>query len=604
MKIKCGLEIHQQLDCKKLFCECDSVIQEANPHYTIMRKLRAVVGETGEVDVAAAQESLKGKSYLYEAYDDNCCLIELDEEPPRNLRQEALLVAVQVAKLFKAKFVDEVQVMRKTVVDGSNTSGFQRTALVAYDGKIDSSLGSVGIPTVIVEEDSARLIKEESDKTIFRLDRLGIPLLEISTDPDIVSPEHAQEVAEKIGSLLRSTGKVKRGLGTIRQDLNVSIEGGERVELKGAQDLKLIPKLVELEALRQHNILDIKKELETRRVREVFAQIMDVTRLLVNSQSKVIKATISKGGVVLGIKLPEFKGLIGKEIQPNRRLGTEFSDRAKVAAGVGGIFHSDELPNYGILPTEVDEISKHLDCGEHDAFVLVADMKPKAERALQAVIVRANDAIHGVPREVRRANDDGTSTFMRPMPGAARMYPETDVLPIRLTKEMIKEVVLPELIEHKTGRYEKLGLGHDLAELVAKSDRSELFDNFVKSFKILKPAYIAELLMTSERTIRRQFNIEISPSDEDFCALFTALERDEISKESVLEILKEKRPVREILHKYRMLSESELLRELTRIIEANKGAPFNALIGKAMAELRGKASGQKIVELLKKLAKQ
>ncbi len=603
-KIKCGLEIHQQLDCKKLFCECDSVIQENNPHYTIMRKLRAVVGETGEIDVAAAQEAMKGKQYVYEAYDDNCCLIELDEEPPRSLRQEALSAAIQVGKLAKAKFVDEVQVMRKTILDGSNTSGFQRTALAAFGGKIDSSLGPISIPAIIVEEDSARLIKEEPDKTVFRLDRLGIPLIEISTGPDIVSPEHAAEVAERLGLLLRSTGKVKRGLGTIRQDLNVSIEGGERVEIKGAQDLKLIPKLVELEGVRQENLLAIKKELEKRKVREVLTQIVDVSRLMKNCKSKVLQSTISKGGVVLGIKLSCFKGLIGREVQPNRRLGTEFSDYAKVAAGVGGIFHSDELPNYGIMPDEVEQVAKHLDCGEHDAFVLVADMKIKSERALQAVITRASAAVIGVPKEVRRANEDGTSTFMRPMPGAARMYPETDVLPIRLTKEMISSVEIPELIEHKTGRYEKLGLGHDLAELVAKSDRSSLFDDFVKSFKQLKPAYIAELLMTAERTIRRQFSIDISPSDEDFCALFVALEHEEISKESVLDILKEKKRVKDVLHKYRLLSESELLRELTRIIEANKGLPFNALIGKAMAELRGKASGQKIVELLKKLSKQ
>lgn len=602
-KIKCGLEIHQQLDCKKLFCECDSIIQETAPHYTIMRKLRAVVGETGEIDVAAAQEAMKGKQYIYEAYDDNCCLIELDEEPPRNLRAEALSTAIQVGKLAKAKFVDEVQVMRKTILDGSNTSGFQRTSLVAFDGKIDSSLGPVSILAIIVEEDSSRIIKEEVDKTVFRLDRLGIPLIEISTGPDIVTPDHAAEVAEKIGLLLRSTGRVKRGLGSIRQDLNVSIEGGERVEIKGAQDLKLIPKLVELEGVRQENLLAIKKELEKRKVREVLTQIVDVTRILKLSKSKMLQSTIAKGGVVLGIKLSCFKGLIGKEVQPNRRLGTEFSDYAKVAAGVGGIFHSDELPNYGIMPDEVEQISKHLDCGGHDAFVLVADMKNRAERALQAVITRASASIIGVPKEVRRANEDGTSSFMRPMPGAARMYPETDVLPIRMTKQLIDSIVLPELIEHKIGRYEKLGLGHDLAELTAKSDRTVLFDNFVRSFKQLKPAYIAELLMTSERTIRRQFNIEISPSDEDFCALLAALEHDEVSKESVLDILKEKKPVKEVLRKYRTLSESELLRELTRIIEANKGMPFNALIGKAMAELRGKASGQKIVELLKKLSK-
>lgn len=602
-KIKCGLEIHQEVDTKKLFCECDSVIHENAPHYTITRKLRAVVGETGEVDVAAAQEAVKGKKYVYEAYDDNCCLIELDEEPPRNLREETLLVGVQVAKLLKAKFVDEVQVMRKTVVDGSNTSGFQRTALIAYDGKIDSSLGPVRIPFVYVEEDAARPSKDDGDKTVFRLDRLGIPLLEIPTGPDIVSPEHCAEVAEKIGLLLRSTGKVRRGLGTIRQDVNVSIEGGERVEIKGAQDLKLLPKYVELEALRQQNLIDIKKDLEHRNVREVFAQILDVSRLLINSKSKVIASALSKGGVVLGIKLSCFKGLIGKEVQPGRRLGTEFSDRAKIASGVGGIFHSDELPNYGILPDEVEQIAKHLDCGSHDGFVLVADMRNKAEKALQAVLVRANDAVRGVPKEVRKPNEDGTTSFMRLMPGAARMYPETDVLPIKLTKEMINSVEIPELIEHKTGRYENLGLGHDLAELVAKSDRSVLFDQFVKSFKALKPAYMAELLMTVERTIKRQFNVDVAPSDEDFCSLFTALEHDEISKESVLEILKEKRVVRDVLHKYRSLSETELLRELTKILEANKGMPVNALIGKAMGELRGKASGQKIVELLKKLAK-
>jgi len=303
----------------------------------------------------------------------------------------------------------------------------------------------------------------------------------------------------------------------------------------------------------------------------------------------------------LGIRLPSFKGLLAREVQPGRRLGTEFSDRAKVASGVGGLFHSDELPDYGILPDEVEQISKHLDCCEHDAFVLVADLKPRAERALQAVILRANQAVHGVPKEVRRASDDGTTSFLRPMPGAARMYPETDVLPIRITKKMIDSVELPELIEHKIGRYKKLGIGTDLAELTAKSDRAELFDSFVKSFKALKPAYVAEILMTAARTIRRQFNVEISPTDEDYCTLFAALEHDEISKESVLGILKEKRPVKEVLHKYKLLSETELLRELTRIVEENKKLPINALIGKAMAELRGKAAGHKIVEFLKRL---
>ncbi len=600
-KITCGLEIHQQLNTKKLFCECDSVIQEVAPHYSVKRKLRAVVGESGVVDVAAAVQAMKGKTYVYEAYDDNDCLVDLDEQPPGSLRSEALTAAIQVGKLFNAVFVDEVQVMRKTVVDGSNTSGFQRTALVAFDGFIDSSGGKVSIPTVIVEEDSARLIKDDVDETIFRLDRLGIPLLEVSTGPDISSPEQCVEVAEKLGLLLRSTGRVRRGLGTIRQDVNVSIEGGERVEIKGAQDLKLLPRLVEMEAARQQSLLDIADELKKRKVGKVVSQIVDVSVLLKNSKSKVVKSTLSKGGKVLGIKLSCFRGLIGREVQPGRRLGTEFSDHAKVASGVGGVFHSDELPNYGILPDEVERIFKHLDCGGHDAFVLVADVKSRAEVALQAVILRANSAVVGVPREVRRANPDGSTTFMRPMPGAARMYPETDVVPIRLTEKMIGGVVLPELIDKKVKRYVKLGLGADLAELVAKSDRADLFEKFVKSFRRIKPAFLAEILLTTERTVRRQFNVDIAPSDEDYADLFEALDRDEISKESIVEIFREKLPVKRVLHKFRLMSQSELESALAGIVAKNKGVPFNALIGKAMAELRGKAPGQKIVELLKKM---
>lgn len=601
--ITCGLEIHQQLDTQKLFCACPSTIQENNPDYTVKRHLRAVVGETGEIDIAAAEASKKGKTFLYECYDANTCLIELDEEPPRNLREEALAVAIQVGKLAHAHFASEVQVMRKTVIDGSNTSGFQRTALVAYNGKIQTKNGDVTIPTIIVEEDSARLIKEEPDTTTFRLDRLGIPLIEISTGPDIHSPEQCMDVAEKIGLLLRSTGKTKRGLGTIRQDVNVSIPGGTRVEIKGAQELKLIPLLVTTEAARQAKLLEIKKHLEERGVKKVHAQIVDVTTLLAHSASNVIKKTLLSSGCILGIKLSNFAALIGFEIQPGKRLGTEFSERAKAAAGVSGIFHSDELPNYGITLDEKNTLAKHLDLGPKDAFVIVCAPKNRAERALHAVIIRANDALNGVPKEVRRANDDGTTTFLRMMPGAARMYPETDVLPIRLTTELIDSIPIPELIEHKITRYEKLGLAKDLAELCAKSDASALFEKFAQEFKKTKPAYIAEILLTSEPTIRRQYNITISPTDDDFATLFFALEHEEIAKESVLEILKQNKPVKEVISQFKTLTDKELAHKLKKIVEDNKGMPFNGLIGKAMAELRGKANGQKIVEMLKKLAR-
>ncbi|MBS3148579.1 Glu-tRNA(Gln) amidotransferase subunit GatE [Candidatus Woesearchaeota archaeon] len=599
--ITCGLEIHQQLNTKKLFCECESLVQEKEPDFTIKRKLRAVVGESGEIDVSAAQQAMKGKTYTYECYDQNCCLIELDEEPPRNIRLEAVNAAIQAGKLLDARFVDEAQTMRKTVVDGSNTSGFQRTTLIAHNGKLLTKHGTVNIPTIIVEEDSARLIKEDSESTTFRLDRLGIPLLEISTGPDIHTPEQAQEVAEQLGLLLRSSPYAKRGLGTIRQDVNVSIPGGTRVEIKGAQDLKMLPKLIEVEASRQAKLLEIASTLKKKGVKDVLCQIHDLTIALKNTQSKILLNALTTGGAILGIKLSSFKGLLGLEVAPGKRLGTELSEHGKTAAGIGGLFHSDELPNYGITQQEVELVIKHLDIGTNDAFILVADKKEKAEKALYAVIARAQDALLGVPKEVRRANEDGTTTFLRRMPGAARMYPETDCLPISLTKELIDSVDVPELIEHKIGRYEKMGLAKDLAELCAKSDKTELFDEFVKSFKQLKPAYIAEVILTSERNIKRQFNIEINPSNEDYCELLLSVEHDKISKESVLDILKENKPINTVIHKYHVLSDSQLQIELKKIIDENKGKPYNALIGEAMKKLRGKASGQKIAEMLKRL---
>jgi len=598
--LKCGIEIHQQLEGTKLFCNCPTLIRDDPAHFTLHRRLRAVAGETGDIDVAAAHEVAKGKTFAYEGFEDTTCLVELDESPPLALNNAAFTAALQLALLLKAKPIDQVYVMRKTIVDGSNTSAFQRTALVAQHGILTTAHGTVTIPTVSVEEDASRIIKNTPTETLYRLDRLGIPLVEIATGPEIKDPDHCKEVAEAIGMMLRSTGRAKRGLGTIRQDVNVSIAGGTRIEIKGAQDLKLLPTLVAYEALRQKTLLEIKDELA--KIKEISPSIEDVTHIFAKSESAVIKSALAKKGVVLGIKLHGFAGLLGKEVQPGRRLGTEFSDRAKASAGVGGLFHSDELPHYGITKGEVETVRKALGCNERDGFVLVADLAEKARPAMDAIIRRANETLKGVPKEVRRANDDGTTTFLRPMPGAARMYPETDVKPIPITPDVLKHVVLPELIEAKASRYEQLGLSHDLADLAARSEKAPVFEGFVKRYPGVKPAYIAETFLTSARTIKRQFNTDINPSDEDFMALFAALNDGKISKESVLDILKENRPVKSVLSKYEVMSDAELEKTLKQIIADNKGMPFNALIGKAMAQLRGKAPGQKISELLRKLA--
>ncbi len=598
---KCGIEIHQQLEGCKLFCNCPTTLRDDEPQFTVKRRLRAVVGETGKVDIAAREETEKGKYYLYEGYYDSNCLVELDESPPNPINPEAFETALQVCKMLKGDFVDGAQVMRKTVVDGSNTSGFQRTTLLARNGILKTKDGDIRIPTIILEEDACRPIKNEKDYVVFRLDRLGIPLMEIATEPDIISPEHCKETAEKLGMLLRSTGKAKRGIGTIRQDVNVSIKEGNRVEIKGAQDLKSIPTLIENEITRQVNLVDIYKELGKRRVKKFENKTVDVSKTLKNSGAKLITKTLQVGNSVMGIKLNGFAGLVGRETLPKKRLGTEFSERAKVIAGVGGIIHSDELPGYGITEREVEILKKELGCKEQDAFALVADEKKRCLKALAAVNERANQAIEGVPMEVRKANPDNTTSYERQMPGAARMYPETDIPPITITKKMVSAIKLPELISDKVLRYEKMGLGKDLAVLTAKSPKAQLFEKLVVKHKKIKPAYIAEIVMTANKIINRQFKISINPTEEDFELLFDELSTDKISKENVLDILKENKPVSEVVEKYHLMSDADLEKELKKIVAANKGLQFNALIGEAMKKLRGKAAGKKISEMLRKM---
>ena len=258
---KCGLEIHQQLEGKKLFCSCSTINSDKEPDVRFERRLRAVAGETGEIDIAAKHEMQKGKKFIYEADSNDTCLIEYDEQPPNELNKQALETTLKLALLLNAKIADEIQVMRKTVVDGSNVAGFQRTALIATGGFIETSKGKVRIPIICLEEEAAQKLEDGKEFVKYRLDRLGIPLIEIATDADIKNNEHAKEVAAHIGMVLRSVPGMKRGLGTIRQDVNVSIKDGARTEIKGFQDLKSIPKVIEYEIKRQLNATKLKQEV-------------------------------------------------------------------------------------------------------------------------------------------------------------------------------------------------------------------------------------------------------------------------------------------------------------------------------------------------------
>ena len=599
---KAGLEIHQQLDTHKLFCNCPSIIREDKPDFEIKRKLRALAGESGKIDIAAKQEQEKEMTFIYQGYQDTNCLVELDDEPPHEVNKEALEIVLQFCKIVNANIIKKVQVMRKIVVDGSNTSGFQRTMLIATGGKIKTKQGPVRIQTICLEEDACKIIKKEHNQRTYRLDRLGIPLIEVATEPDITSPEQLKETAEQIGLILRSL-KVKRGLGTIRQDVNISIKKGTRIELKGVQNLKDIPGLGKNEALRQKNLIEIQKEIKTRKAKPN-EKLIDITNLMKKSESKIIKKSLeTKGAKVLGIKLENFSGILGKELMPNYRFATELSDYAKIKAGTRGLFHSDELPNYGITEKEVQKIKEELKCKKEDAFIILADEENKTKRALKYIIERTNELSKKIPGEVRNAQAE-ISRYLRPMPGAERMYPETDIPIIEIKDNKIE---IPELIYQKIERYKKLGLGKDLAKLIAKNtQKSNLFDEITQKNKTIKPAFIAEIILPKIKEIERK-NPKTNTTkitNNDFKEIFEKLEKKEITKASIEEILTKIAQGKKINYKeYKPLTQKEIEKEIQQIVKQNSDKNKGALIGIIMGKLRSKANPQEIMNLIKEVIK-
>ncbi len=619
--LRVGLEIHQQLDTKhKLFCDCPTKLASSlTPTAEIVRYLRATKSEIGEIDPAALYEMQRGRKIIYQVPQGHACLVELDEEPPHELNREALAIAIAIAKALHSTILDEVHVMRKIVIDGSNPTGFQRTAIIAIGGYVDDEEGRVGIQTICVEEDAARKVDEGPGYVKYNLDRLGIPLIEIATTPNIKSPEQALRVAFKIGLIMRLTGKVKRGIGTIRQDLNVSIKNGVKTEIKGVSKLELIPKVIKYEVMRQLKLLEIKEELKRRGLSEdeLSYEIYDITEIVRKSKSKLIRRLIEKGNKVYAIKLPKLSGILKIEVQPSRRFGTELSDYAKAWGGVGGLIHSDELPGYGIDEEVTNEIYKYLGLKKGvDAFAFVISDKERAQRALRAVIDRVKYALKGVPKETRGANPDGTTRYLRPQPGAARMYPETDVPPIKVDETLLREAskyipktpdeLLKELVEvHR--------LSKDLAFNLIKDPMLHLYLDLVSEIgRDVPPRIIASTLMIHLKSLRSE-GVNIDVIDIDVLKkILLAVGKGEVAKEAIPEILAEyarnypKDVIDKIISKFKGMSRDEVVRIVRKIIEDHRDEvirrgtkAFNFVMGRVMSIVRGKADGKLVAEIVR-----
>jgi len=615
--LKVGIEVHQELATQhKLFCRCPPKLSEAEPEYTFLRRLRPSQSELGEIDPAALFEFLKGKTIKYEGDHTTSCLVEMDEEPPGPLDAETLDLTLSFALMVNSYPMDEVHVMRKTVVDGSNTGGFQRTCVVSLGGVVEVDGKRYGVQQISLEEDAARNVGEEGSIIRYRLDRLGIPLMEIATAPDMHDPVEVQKVALRVGSLLRATGKVRRGLGTIRQDVNVSIMNGKVVEIKGVQDLPLMPTIVEYEAQRQWNLLEIRDELVKRGVKPadiVDAQI-DVSSVFKATESKILRSAMKAGGMVKAVRLPGFAGLTGRELCPGRRLGTEMSDHAKYRGGVKGIFHTDELPGYSITQPEVDALRRFVGAAEGDAVVIVADEAEKARRALTAVVERARDVFNGIPLETRATNPDGTTRFTRPRPGAARMYPETDVKAITITPEHLASLgeTLPEMPEAKLKRFQSdYDLNEKLAKQIVDSDYMSLFEELARDHSALTT--LAAVTLTEELKRLQRDGVPVETlTDEAIRGTFSLVDSGEVVKESVPAMLtwlvqNPAKPAKEAIAVLGLglLSEAQLasiveakIKVSSELVAKMGEKAAGPIMGMVMGEVRGRAKAADVQTMI------
>ena len=621
--LKVGLEVHQQLDTSaKLFCSCKPELFKEEAPITFIRRLRPTQSELGQVDPAAYFEFQKGVKIKYEANSETSCLVEMDEEPPHPLDKEAVAICLTIALMVNAKPVDEIHVMRKTVIDGSNTTGFQRTCVIAMNGQIQVAGKNVPIQHLSLEEDAARKMGDEEGNTIrYRIDRLGIPLIEVTTAPVIKTPEEAGEVALAIGSILRATGKVKRGLGTIRQDLNISIPDGALIEIKGVQELEIVPLAVEYEIQRQLNLLKIREELKKAEVAEKDLQeeLFDATEVFKQTKSKVIRKALDKNQKVLAVRLPKFKDFLKRELLPNFRLGTEMADRARFWGRVGGIFHTDEMPAYGISAEEVEQLRKLVNAQENDAIVFVADDVQNAEDALKAVVERARETMKGVPEETRTANPDGTTRYMRPRPGAARMYPETDIPQMRITEEQIEGIRshLPELPEQKFERLVKeCKLNEKLAKQILDSPYIELFEIVLKESKV-SPTAVAVFLTETLKSLKRDGMQVDKVSDSLIREMFKNVGAGKLMKESMSDVTiwlakNEGKDIQEAINSLGLKAISEenlnafvdkVVAENRKLIQERGEASFGILMGYIMKDLRGKVDAAQISKVLKEKMK-
>jgi glutamyl-tRNA(Gln) amidotransferase subunit E len=620
LKVKVGFEIHQQLNTtSKLFCNCSCKDANSSYDYNFLRVLRPTKSELGNFDKAALFEYAKMNTIKYYSRIGLSCLVEADEEPPHDVNKDALDTVLLFSLALNSNIADEIHVMRKLVIDGSNVSGFQRTMLVSSGGYLNvDNFKRISVQSICLEEDAAKLLPHSDSYKEYGLDRLGIPLVEIALEPISGKPDEIVNVALTLGRLLRSSKRVTRGLGSIRQDVNISVDDGQVVEVKGVQQLSQLVKVIEYETKRQFGLIKIAEEFKKRHIEDGFIgdKTQDITYLFKNSPSNIINKILkSPNSILLSIRLRGLNNLIGYEPIAGIRLGKELGEFVRFF-GLGGIFHSDELPNYGITITDIENIKELLSISTDDAFLIIGGNEIKISTVLGPLIQRICQFKLGVVAETRSATMDGTTIFSRPRSGSSRMYPETDMLPIPVDSELLcklkQEIPLSwnDMINHIMQKY---GLNKKLSEHIFDSQYYDIFEKIFLTTKNVTPTFIASKLTEDIISLSRNNLDKSLLTDDMIIEIFDKLDTGSIAKESVNLIFeqimkKESKSVNDVLDKLNLteINTDELnnildkiLNDNVKIIEEKGVNSIGALMGKSMNILRGKVDGYKINEYLK-----
>ncbi len=614
---KSGLEVHQQLLTeRKLFCRCPAGHYSDEYNAEILRHMRPTLSELGEYDGTALMEFKTKKEIIYRINYDTVCTYEMDDTPPFMMNEQALDIAIEISMLYGANIVDEVHIARKQYLDGSIPTGFQRTAIVSVGGSLPyKNNRRINLIQMSIEEDSCREVSDIGHKRVYITDRLGMPLIETVTEPEMKTPQEVADVNRIISKTVKSTGKVRTGIGAAREDVNVSVTGGTRIEIKGVPRIELIPKLTYNEAMRQWNLLRLREELKNRGITEntFSAKYDDVTKLMKKSRFQPISDAVANGWKVKCVLLRGFKDLLRWKTQTDTFFSREISDRVRVIACLNvlpNIVHSDSMSE-SMPSSEWSILRKFMGASENDTMVLVWGDDQDSETGAKEIIIRAKEATIGVPSETRQALDDGTNGFERILPGPERMYPDTDLPPIVITEERFNKIKnnISKPFWDKLTYYNSLNLNEKISEELALSKYTNTFEILVNKVKIT-PNFAAFILIEFPKRLKKE-GLDFSLlSEQEIIAICTLYKSGKLIREGVLEIIRASisngKYTEDLIPV--SCSEDELTNRLkeakeqlksTKII--NLTAKEKIFMGLIMKNLRGRISGKELHGIVKEI---